>query len=393
MTENMTVEKLRALRAVQVSGSLSELRSAKATKPWMSRSHSTQALTAAEDGEGDGGMMAMRPLHERRSLGCRLAIGGCVSLCIAAIIWGSVRHVEPPKPHTKGHHKPVQSSTPATVASPAPTGIGTAVYAAHRSLETSPESPFRTESYPLKAPLLELQGPPAEHGFLMGPFETLPGDWITALVTEEMASVQLRAVDRVVEFTGDAVDESGRPLLYPPVHVHHVHVGRGHLPDTALPNGDGLQQHWMETHGDYALTERGYTTATPPGSCRVKGDAPLTVWGQLIDVRDSGDGSNGGGADGARLRWWLRIRFVISEVACEPIGKLLIWYPFSDGAMSEQIYRYQPCTVPPHDARTCMRPRPRAHTHAPTPTRSHPHVHTHSSDTMSPTPSGLPGGL
>eukprot|EP00966_Prymnesium_polylepis_P331175 7386744-Prymnesium_polylepis.1 len=73
---------------------------------------------------------------------------------------------------------------------------------------------------------------------LIGPFSSHVQQWtsIVAPVT------QLKRGDRIVSFSGDAVDAADAltPVGYPPLHMHHIHVQRE-------------EPHFWETHGDYDM--------------------------------------------------------------------------------------------------------------------------------------------
>jgi len=65
--------------------------------------------------------------------------------------------------------------------------------------------------------------------------------------------------------------------------------------DMAMPEHN-IQQHWLETHGDYLRGESAritassadYTTSTLPPYCRTRGMEPLSIFAQLINVRVAG---------------------------------------------------------------------------------------------------------
>jgi len=64
--------------------------------------------------------------------------------------------------------------------------------------------------------------------------------------------------------------------------------------DMAMPEHN-IQQHWLETHGDYLRGESArimvssadYTSTLPP-YCRTRGTEPLSIFAQLVDVRVAG---------------------------------------------------------------------------------------------------------
>lgn len=303
MGEPLTVERLRKLREIQKG---------------------TSELTPADDEsprvENTIVYPKLRPLEERNGDRRQVAIYACVIVWLSCIVVGTVSAWR--SPHAASHTRVKHSKKPssrheecenvACLQHTAPSPTTSAVYAVHTTLETTPSDIFTPSAYPRSANVTALGG--ASRGFVMGPFATQPGEWVSAYVTEEMVGIALSSVEHVIEFTGDGVDASGNALPFPPLHVHHIHILRGRPPPA-----HGLQQHWMETHGDYALDPvRGYATPTPPGYCRVRGSEPLSVWAQLVDVRSHS-------LSARPLQWWLRIRFVLSPVACRPISKLLIW--------------------------------------------------------------------
>jgi len=173
---------------------------------------------------------------------------------------------------------------------------------------------------------------PSKHTLWFGPISTMPGEWISAWLPQQildsLPTNPLAQAEGVLEFTADGVDETGVSLTFPPLHVHHIHVVRGTL------FAAGSQQHYMETHGDYRRTERGYTTATPAGFCRVRGAEPLNVFAQFVDSRPSSSVAP------SPLRFWLRVRFVLAPTPCTPIGKLLIWYPYTAACERDMLARY-----------------------------------------------------
>lgn len=139
-----------------------------------------------------------------------------------------------------------------------------------------------------RATVTPLAGP-NEIGYLAGPFSTAGGDWVSIadLFNPKEASFFPAGLDRITTFTGDAVDASGVAVPHPPLHMHHIHVAR--VPIAGMGAGPfEVQQHWLETHGDYRLYQPGgdvppgYTTAPPPGTCRTIGPgAVLRLFGEV----------------------------------------------------------------------------------------------------------------
>lgn len=113
---------------------------------------------------------------------------------------------------------------------------------------------------------------PHQRGLIAGPLHTMPRQWSTVGMYLDM----LRDGDRVVAYVGDALDEYGSPIAYPPLHMHHIHIVQM----------DAV--HWFETHGDYAQGSEGYAHALPAGYCSVHHGRHTTVEAQVNDVRFAG---------------------------------------------------------------------------------------------------------
>lgn len=79
-----------------------------------------------------------------------------------------------------------------------------------------------------------------------------------------------------------------------------------------------------------------YRTLTPDGYCRVRGRAPLGAFAQFVDARPAAADER----PVAPLRFWLRIRFGLATAPCKPIGKLLVWYPFTHASSEDALMRY-----------------------------------------------------
>ena len=150
---------------------------------------------------------------------------------------------------------------------------------------------------------------------LAGPFRSRVQEWHSL----HFMAPLLRAGDRIVRFTGDAVSASdaATTIGYPPLHMHHVHV----------TNAGVVAPHWFETHGDYvdadagaehgaehgarAGGKSGYSLASPPaGACVLKEDErEVEVSAQVNDVRFStgtamaGGEAGGGHTEYERLSW------------------------------------------------------------------------------------------
>lgn len=87
--------------------------------------------------------------------------------------------------------------------------------------------------------------------------------------------------DRITSFIAVPVTQSGEPIGYPPLYVHHIHVGRltGYY-----------DEHWFTTHGDFSVgndygigarSTAGYTTFIPDGH-HFAVDCPLPYAVQAI---------------------------------------------------------------------------------------------------------------
>ena len=293
----------------------------------------------------------------------------------------SHRPMQPPAPleviiptgaATRGDNVTLPSRPPASLRE-----IGIGQYAVHPTLETMYDDEYRRYS----APIFSLASP-SQGGLLFGPLTTNPGDWVTTTIPANEAM----DVEHITAFTGDGVDEHGQSFSYPPLHVHHIHIRRAlptdatrrrtqqqgqqgvgqqfaslrrawpftrplswkdaagveHPDDWELEEGEEgelgdedferreWQQHWFETHGDYAPN---YTTAVPAGYCRVRGDGRLSVFAQFVDARPKS-------ADAPPLRFWMRIQLEVTKQPCKPVGKLVLWYPLTDFSMDDYLMRY-----------------------------------------------------
>jgi len=192
------------------------------------------------------------------------------------------------------------------------------------------DSPARSWcANPQHARVTPLTGP-NEVGYLAGPFNTSGQQWISVadVFNSEEPSILPPEIDRITSYTGDAVDAAGVAVPYPPLHMHHIHIirfPRGHRGGfPAAVDKFDVQQHWLETHGDYRLTPPGgaiapgYTIAMPPGTCRVMGQgAELRLFAEVNDVRPR--------EETAPITFWLRIRMQIADQPCRPIGRVVFW--------------------------------------------------------------------
>ena len=76
----------------------------------------------------------------------------------------------------------------------------------------------------------------------VGPFVARAGG--TYDITTAIIDSLFSAGDRITAFRASPVTESGEPVGYPPVYVHHIHVGRL----TGF-----YDEHWFTTHGDFGV--------------------------------------------------------------------------------------------------------------------------------------------
>ena len=120
----------------------------------------------------------------------------------------------------------------------------------------------------------------------VGPFASRAGGTydITSPIIDSLLGVGDRT--RILSFTAMPVTYSGEPVGYPPLYVHHIHVGR---------LTDFYDEHWFTSHGDFpigndfgigALSNKGYTTFLPKGySFSVDCRLPFAVTAILQDMR------------------------------------------------------------------------------------------------------------
>ena len=179
-----------------------------------------------------------------------------------------------------------------------------------------------------------------------GPFASRPKEWHAISLDY---SRLLTSTDRIVQFTSDAIDhESGVPVPYPPLHMHHIHITRGPA------------NHWYETHGDYGYHPiDGYTRVLPEGYC----DRSALPWGLLLtqinDVRGDGQDlamsfdEHAGAAQeeeeealrngGPLVQWYLRLVFRLQpdERPCKAVTKLIFWYPVTRFANRDPLARFE----------------------------------------------------
>ena len=118
----------------------------------------------------------------------------------------------------------------------------------------------------------------------VGPFNTRAGG--TYDVTSALIYSLFNIGDRITSFTALPVTHLGEPVGYPPLYVHHIHVGR---------LTDFYDEHWFTSHGDFpigndfgigARSTKGYTTSLPDGYCfAVDCELPFAVQAIIQDMR------------------------------------------------------------------------------------------------------------
>ena len=77
----------------------------------------------------------------------------------------------------------------------------------------------------------------------------------------------------LIRYHGEAVNAFGVPIAYPPLHMHHIRIGRSFPGEFTL--------HWFETHGDYGVGPSG----VQPGTRVAEGYCDV-----LASLRTFGDG-------------------------------------------------------------------------------------------------------
>lgn len=126
----------------------------------------------------------------------------------------------------------------------------------------------------------------AHRAVRVGPFATRAGG--TYDITSAIIDSLFSPGDRITSFTAMPVTHLGEPVGYPPMYVHHIHVGR---------LTDFYDEHWFTTHGDFSVghdygigarSTRGYTTNIPDKHCfKVDCPLPFAVQAILQDMRVS----------------------------------------------------------------------------------------------------------
>jgi len=137
-------------------------------------------------------------------------------------------------------------------------------------------------------------------------------------VTSELIDSLFSAGDRILTFAAMPVTPTGTPIGYPPLYVHHIHVGRltGYY-----------DEHWFTSHGDYtvgvdygvgALSTKGYTTFLPNGYCfHIDCQLPFAVQAIIQDMRSL--------ATASEMSISIQVNFglALREAAIEPAT--LVW--------------------------------------------------------------------
>jgi hypothetical protein len=204
-------------------------------------------------------------------------------------------------------------------------------YCEHSSLEDGPRDATQIEESSYHATAYKCSQSNLR-GVVVGPFHSAPG----AMTSFALPFSPLQHGDRIVAFLGDALDADGSPIGYPPLHMHHMHIGK------TFPEGSELAAfpftHYFETHGDYGVAPDGHQPEQilPPGYCDVYTDhSQVTVDGQMNDVRFQADGAMGSEATGrtasehsrskrteaAPFTWYARVYFRLSEAPCKLASK------------------------------------------------------------------------
>ena len=159
----------------------------------------------------------------------------------------------------------------------------------------------------------------AQRSVLVGPFTSKSGGTYD-IITYDIIDSLFSAGDRITSFTAMPITTSGEPVGYPPLYVHHIHVGRlTHFYD----------EHWFTTHGDFsvgsdtgigAVSTKGYTTYLPHGYCFAVDchwGLPFAVQAILQDMRST--------ASAPHISIFVQVSFslALKDAAIEPAT--LVW--------------------------------------------------------------------
>lgn len=182
---------------------------------------------------------------------------------------------------------------------------------------------------------------PHHRGMIAGPLRTVPRQWATVGIQFDV----LGEGDRAVAYVGDAVDERGASLAYPPVHMHHIHVHQS-----------GGAVHWFETHGDYERGSEGYSHRLPTGFCSVHYGRKTLIEAQVNDVRfadgvgmaeqaamsrrPEGVAARSAPPNVSAMTYYLRVAFRLAEASCTPVTKLFLFNPFTRFSSNDIYERY-----------------------------------------------------
>jgi hypothetical protein len=151
----------------------------------------------------------------------------------------------------------------------------------------------------------------------VGPFTSRPGG--TYDITSGLFEGFFEGVgDRITSFTAMPITELGEPVGYPPLYVHHIHVGR---------LTDWYDEHWFTSHGDFSLGDdfgvgarstRGYTTFLPDGHCfTVDCPVPFAVQAIIQDLRSV--------PSAPELSIFIEVKFGLALDGAELEPATLIW--------------------------------------------------------------------
>ena len=172
----------------------------------------------------------------------------------------------------------------------------------------------------------EAEAPPSLrsswHVQRVGPLRSSGGyDWwqLSGRDVAMLASeVRARSAVFLVESFIGAIDGSGAPIAYPPLHLHHVHI---------LPEQPSLRFHYLgapyETHMNLVIERHGewnFAGATPAVRAEAEPAGygrlvswPLDIDSEINDVRPAGS---------PPLTWWfeLALRWVDGSVPLRPVS-------------------------------------------------------------------------
>jgi len=121
----------------------------------------------------------------------------------------------------------------------------------------------------------------------------------------------------LIESFQSAVDTSGKPLPYPPLHLHHIHI----TPDLWGMRWVDGNKHWeiYERHGEWDYGAQGGSEAEPEGYGR-QINFPLNVDAELNDARS---------CDSPPLEWFIQfaLRWVPGSKSLLPVSHLEMTNP------------------------------------------------------------------